>query len=87
MNEKETAYFWKLRENASLALNFDGYVYKHDLSLPLEHFYRLTEVVRERLKGSRAKRIVTFGHVGDGNTHLNVTAEQFDQEVYDRFVF
>jgi FAD/FMN-containing dehydrogenase len=53
----------------------------------LEHFYELTEVVRERLNGSKAKRIVTFGHLGDGNTHLNVTAEKFDQEIYDRLVF
>ncbi|KAI6226124.1 FAD-binding PCMH-type domain-containing protein [Aphelenchoides fujianensis] len=80
----DSAYLWKLRENASLALNFDGYVYKHDLSLPLDHFYELTEVVRERLKGSRAKRVVTFGHVGDGNTHLNVTADKFDEEIFER---
>lgn len=75
-----------MRENASLALNFDGYVYKHDLSLPLSHFYKLTDAIKERLKGSNAKRVVTFGHVGDGNTHLNVTAEKFDQDIYDKLV-
>ncbi|KAI6181919.1 FAD-binding PCMH-type domain-containing protein [Aphelenchoides besseyi] len=80
----DSAYLWKLRENASLALNFDGYVYKHDLSLPLDHFYELSDVVRERLKGTEFKRVVTFGHVGDGNTHLNVTAAKFDQKIYER---
>ncbi|KAI6183501.1 D-2-hydroxyglutarate dehydrogenase, mitochondrial [Aphelenchoides bicaudatus] len=83
-NETEVAYLWKLRENASLALNFDGYVYKHDLSLPLPYFYKLTEAVRERLKGTNTKRIVTFGHVGDGNTHLNITSEKYDQEISDK---
>ncbi|CAD5212593.1 unnamed protein product [Bursaphelenchus okinawaensis] len=81
---KESELFWKIRENASLALNFDGYVYKHDVSLPLDHFYELSEVIRDRLKGTKAKRIVTFGHLGDGNSHLNITAKDFNQEVYDK---
>uniref|UniRef100_A0A914UKG8 D-2-hydroxyglutarate dehydrogenase, mitochondrial n=1 Tax=Plectus sambesii TaxID=2011161 RepID=A0A914UKG8_9BILA len=75
--------FWALRENATLALMDDGYVFKHDISLPLKHYYRLTEAVRERV-GSLAKRVITYGHVGDGNTHLNVTASEFSQELYDR---
>uniref|UniRef100_A0A915CNK7 D-2-hydroxyglutarate dehydrogenase, mitochondrial n=1 Tax=Ditylenchus dipsaci TaxID=166011 RepID=A0A915CNK7_9BILA len=53
-------YLWKLRENASVALNKDGYVYKHDFSLPLTHFYTLAEVVRQRL-GDKATRVVAFG--------------------------
>lgn len=73
---------WKLRENASLSLTSDGYCYKHDFTLPLAHFYELTTAVRQRLSG-KVKRVVTFGHVGDGNTHLNITTPEYNQEVYD----
>ncbi|KAI1726728.1 FAD binding domain-containing protein [Ditylenchus destructor] len=75
-------YMWKLRENASLSLISDGYVYKFDLSLPLAHFYEIVEVIRKRL-GDRVTRVVGFGHVGDGNVHLNITAPSHSKEVYD----
>jgi D-2-hydroxyglutarate dehydrogenase len=38
-NAAEAAHLWKIRENCSLALRMDGYVFKHDLSLPMAHFY------------------------------------------------
>ncbi|KAK6047213.1 FAD linked oxidase protein [Cooperia oncophora] len=33
---------------------------------------------------SLAKHIVTYGHLGDGNSHLNITAKEPNQELYDR---
>ncbi|KAK0394787.1 hypothetical protein QR680_000933 [Steinernema hermaphroditum] len=79
-NKQESAFMWKLRETAPLAITKDGYVYKFDVSLPLEHFYELTEVVRERC-GNKVHRVVTYGHMGDGNSHLNITAKQASEEV------
>lgn len=38
--------------------------YKYDLSLPLSHFYKLVEVMQERLAGKA--KVVGYGHVGDG---------------------
>uniref|UniRef100_A0A914HRP8 D-2-hydroxyglutarate dehydrogenase, mitochondrial n=1 Tax=Globodera rostochiensis TaxID=31243 RepID=A0A914HRP8_GLORO len=83
-NVSEAEHLWKIRENCSLGLRQDGYVFKHDLSLPLEHFYELTEQIRERLCGTNARRVCTFGHLGDGNAHLNVTTPKFDEGVYQR---
>ena len=83
----DSAYVWKLRENASLALNLEGYVYKQDLTLPQKHFYALTEATRERLRGTNYRRLTTFGHLGDGNTHINVSSERYEQEIYDWCVF
>ncbi|CAI5440843.1 unnamed protein product [Caenorhabditis angaria] len=77
----DAAKMWQVRESAPLATSRDGYVYKHDVSLPLEHFYELTEVVRRKF-GGKTKRIVTWGHLGDGNSHLNITSEKFDEELY-----
>uniref|UniRef100_A0A8R1DP93 D-2-hydroxyglutarate dehydrogenase, mitochondrial n=2 Tax=Caenorhabditis japonica TaxID=281687 RepID=A0A8R1DP93_CAEJA len=69
---------WQLRESAPLAVSRDGYVYKHDVSLPLKNYYELTNVMRERC-GDLAKSVVTYGHVGDGNTHLNITSEKHSE--------
>uniref|UniRef100_A0A7I5E736 D-2-hydroxyglutarate dehydrogenase, mitochondrial n=1 Tax=Haemonchus contortus TaxID=6289 RepID=A0A7I5E736_HAECO len=80
---EEASAMWRLRESAPLAVAADGFVYKNDVSLPLKHFYRLTEEIRTRCS-SLAKRIVTYGHLGDGNSHLNITAKGPSQELYDR---
>ncbi|GMS78574.1 hypothetical protein PENTCL1PPCAC_749 [Pristionchus entomophagus] len=78
-SESERAHMWRLREESPLAAAKDGYIYKFDVSLPLEHFYRLTEETREKLKG-RA-RVYCYGHLGDGNSHLNVTTDGEDEEL------
>ncbi|XP_053565857.1 D-2-hydroxyglutarate dehydrogenase, mitochondrial isoform X1 [Bombina bombina] len=66
---------WALRERITEALSHDGYVYKYDLSMPVEKIYDLVEETRARL-GTSAQRVVGYGHLGDGNVHLNVTAER-----------
>ncbi|KAE9414477.1 hypothetical protein Angca_006196, partial [Angiostrongylus cantonensis] len=77
----ESSAMWRLRESAPLAVSADGFAYKNDVSLPLKHFYQLTEVMARCVK--LAKNIVTYGHLGDGNSHLNVTSEGYSQELYD----
>jgi D-2-hydroxyglutarate dehydrogenase len=79
----ESAYMWKLRDEASLAIMRDGYVYKSDISLPIVDYYRLTEHLRERVS-KIATRIITFGHLGDGNVHLNVSSREFSRPLYDK---
>nr|XP_055156204.1 D-2-hydroxyglutarate dehydrogenase, mitochondrial isoform X2 [Nyctereutes procyonoides] len=73
---------WALRERISEALSWDGYVYKYDLSLPTDTLYDLVTDLRTRL-GSQAKRVVGYGHLGDGNLHLNVTSEAFSRSLLD----
>ena len=52
------------------ALLLDGYNYKYDVSLPLDKFYSLVEVMRERLE-SKAITVCGYGHVGDGTKSVN----------------
>ncbi|XP_076451705.1 D-2-hydroxyglutarate dehydrogenase, mitochondrial-like isoform X1 [Babylonia areolata] len=73
---------WSLRERLAEGLLHDGYCYKYDVSLPLSSFYQLVLDMRQRVLGS-ARRVVGYGHVGDGNLHLNVTSPQYDQKVMD----
>lgn len=55
---------WALRERITEALSRDGYVYKYDISLPVERLYDLVPDLRARL-GPRAKHIVGYGHLGE----------------------
>jgi FAD/FMN-containing dehydrogenase len=53
---------------------FAGHVYKYDLSMPLEGMYALVEEVRKRVSAFGDDVVVAaFGHVGDGNLHLNIS--------------
>ncbi|XP_035276490.1 D-2-hydroxyglutarate dehydrogenase, mitochondrial isoform X1 [Anguilla anguilla] len=68
---------WAMRERITEALTHDGYTYKYDISLPVEKIYQLVTDMREHL-GDRAKNVVGYGHVGDGNLHLNITSPAKD---------
>ena len=53
-----------------------GYTLKYDVSLAPKHYYDLVEQTRTLIeKNFPAKQIETYGygHIGDGNLHLNVT--------------
>lgn len=77
---QERDKIWKLRRMTPIAPIKDGYVYKHDISLPDEHFYTLSQIIRERL-GSLPKRVITYGHMADGDSHINVSAAHHLPEI------
>jgi D-lactate dehydrogenase (cytochrome) len=63
-----------LREHITLAQADEGKNIKHDVSVPISRigdFIRETDVsLAEQFPGIR---MVTFGHLGDGNLHYNVS--------------
>jgi FAD/FMN-containing dehydrogenase len=72
-NETQAAQFWRLREDMSAAQKAAGGGWKHDISLPLTavaDFIRETDAALEA--AHPGIRLVTFGHLGDGNLHYNV---------------
>ncbi len=40
-------------------------------------------MIRDRVNDSSAIRCVGYGHIGDGNLHLNITSRKFDRDVFD----
>lgn len=72
---------WELRENITSALSKDGYGYKYDISLPYESFYSIVNVMRDRLSKLPVVRVCGYGHIGDGNLHLNVTSKEYSKEI------
>jgi len=77
------AEIWQLRERIAESLLKDGYCYKYDISLPLSVFYDSITVMRQRLEG-QVTRVVGYGHIGDGNMHLNITTPEYSQQVMDQ---
>ncbi|MEP6608851.1 MAG: FAD-binding oxidoreductase [Burkholderiaceae bacterium] len=71
----QSTAFWRLRELISEAQAREGKNIKHDIALPIssiERFIAETDaLLAARFTGVR---MVTFGHLGDGNLHYNVSA-------------
>ncbi|CAG2137582.1 putative FAD-linked oxidoreductase [Cupriavidus campinensis] len=66
--------FWNLREHIPMAQVEEGKNIKHDIAVPVSRvadFIETTDaLVQDAFPGAR---MVTFGHLGDGNLHYNVS--------------
>lgn len=73
-SDAQRAAFWRLREDMSDVQRLEGGSIKHDVSVPVsavaELIARASEAATKRLPGIRP---VPFGHIGDGNIHLNLS--------------
>ena len=71
---KQSKELWSLRENISEAQKEDGVSIKNDISIPIfsigSFIKNADEIVKNTIPNSKN---VTFGHVGDGNIHYNIT--------------
>jgi D-2-hydroxyglutarate dehydrogenase len=87
-NKAQFAQIWELRERLAEALTKDGYNYKYDISLPLNRMYDLVIELRKRLdqlqSSNRYKRCIGYGHLGDGNLHLNITSPKYNELLFDQ---
>lgn len=87
-DESQVQTLWALRESAPEAYARQGKVYKYDISMPIEHMYELVEHMRSHYdeigllnkpdRPGPVKYVGGYGHVGDGNLHINIVAENYD---------
>lgn len=64
---------WAYREHVNESLRTLGVVQKYDVSLPLGSIDRFAVECARRLRTEDAQaRLFLFGHLGDGNLHVNV---------------
>lgn len=90
-DETQLRNLWSWRENIPEASTMNGGVYKYDVSIPLTSLYGLVESVSAKLNTNglvlmedSSKPVVEaigYGHLGDGNLHLNVCVRQYTKEV------
>ncbi|TAL55230.1 MAG: FAD-binding oxidoreductase [Pandoraea sp.] len=74
---------WHLRESIPLAQAQEGLNIKHDIAVPVSRiagFIEATDpLIQREFPGAR---MVTFGHLGDGNLHYNVQAPEGSDPKY-----
>ncbi|CAO1633166.1 unnamed protein product [Sympodiomycopsis kandeliae] len=79
---------WSLRESIPEAAGKYGSVYKYDLSMPIHKMNELVQDMRQRfvskdLLGAdkSIKTVVGYGHIGDGNLHINIVSSKYTNEI------
>ena len=81
------AGLWRLREEQTTAIGALGVTHKLDVSLPLSAFADFLDRVPTVVAAcDPAARTWLFGHVGDGNVHVNVTGVDPADETVDDVV-
>lgn len=78
---------WSYRESHTEAINARGVPHKLDVTLPLASIAEFEGELRERVRAADADaRTIVFGHVGDGNLHVNVLGPGPEDERVDEAV-
>ena len=74
-SEAQAQALWALRENIPEAQVHEGKQIKHDISVPISRVAEYIELTDSALQRAfPGVRMVTFGHLGDGNLHYNIAA-------------
>jgi len=73
-SEDQAAAFWRIRHEMSDVQKPEGGSIKHDVSVPVASVPELLERADAAVKAFMpGVRPVPFGHMGDGNIHLNIS--------------
>ncbi|RSH81472.1 hypothetical protein EHS25_006829 [Saitozyma podzolica] len=95
-DQTQFSSLWSFRELLPEASGKAGSVYKYDLSVPVGKMYSLVERIRERLhqagllegdgkKEGPIRAVIGYGHMGDGNLHINIVADKYKEE-YEKVI-
>lgn len=87
-DERQRKLLWRLRDDHTTAINRVGVPRKFDVTLPHDRLAEFTSAVTQHISSAAPETSTwIFGHVGDGNLHVNVTGfdgdDSFDQSIYE----
>jgi FAD/FMN-containing dehydrogenase len=75
---------WQLRERHTEAVNAEGVPHKLDVSVPLSRYAELINRAADAVRHvDPAARTISYGHVADGNVHVNVLGPAPDDHAVD----
>jgi FAD/FMN-containing dehydrogenase len=84
----DRARLWSYRERHPEAAGFLGVPIKLDVSVPAAQWVRLAAAVADVVAGvDPAATVLTFGHVADGNVHVNIVPAQVADGRHEDAVF
>jgi glycolate oxidase subunit GlcD len=86
-NSQQVKDFWGLRENISESISAIEVAHKNDISLPLSNLTvfcaELEKLIKTEYPGFE---VVLFGHIGDGNLHVNyIKPKAMDKTEFFKF--
>lgn len=86
-NSQQAQDIWALRENISESISSEK-PYKNDIAVRISQLPQfLNEVNQLLLKEYPRYKVVWFGHVGDGNLHINILKpKDLDQKLLSKIV-
>ena len=90
-DERQRQLLWRLRDDHTTAINRVGVPRKFDVTLPHDRLAAFTSAVQQHIFSAAPEASTwIFGHVGDGNLHVNVTGfdgdDSFDESIYELVV-
>lgn len=74
--------FWKLRRNVSPAVNAYSLTKAEDVVVPRANLPKLVTAIKD-IGREYGFNSVCYGHVGDGNLHINIMKEQLSAEYWN----
>jgi FAD/FMN-containing dehydrogenase len=75
---------WALRERHTEAINAEGIPHKLDVSVPIGSLADFAERVRTVVSAAASGSVLyLYGHIGDGNLHVNVVGPAPEDEAVD----
>lgn len=84
-DSSQASSFWHIREGITEALiRYKHALYKYDVSLPTAMLATMVELTKKHIdENFRGDEVVVtgFGHLGDGNLHLNVSYTKYSDEL------
>ena len=79
---QQAKHLWRLREDVSVAITKRGHVFKYDISFNHNNMYDIVPIMKDRLSKKWLEKGVIpvgYGHLGDGNLHLNISTPDRQQ--------
>lgn len=90
-DRRQQNQIWSRREGIpEVCSKQGGQVHKYDLSFPAARYYDLVKELREwEAVKSGSIKVLGFGHVGDGNIHINLISSKGDPRIEEisEFIF
>ncbi|CAG9833545.1 unnamed protein product [Diabrotica balteata] len=77
---KQAGDIWSIRDNVSTGYKHCGAVFYYDISLPLQHYYTIVDIMKTRM-GSKCEKVFGYGHLGDGNIHISIVMDEYSDEL------
>uniref|UniRef100_A0A6B2L3A6 FAD-binding PCMH-type domain-containing protein n=1 Tax=Arcella intermedia TaxID=1963864 RepID=A0A6B2L3A6_9EUKA len=83
-DQSQQQKIWFVRENITSACGKEGKVYKYDISIPQQQMYTIVQNFKNLFKDDPSISVMGYGHLGDGNLHLNIVAPSYNDATLSR---